>query len=180
MKPAAVILAGGRSSRFGSDKAQALVAGRTMLEHVVTAAAPLTDPILVVGGAGPCPPPARRIADREPGGGPVQAVVAALAHLSGRDWLLLACDLPYLTPVALAPLIAPLPAGPHARLVVLAGRRQYLASFWTADCAAAFTAAQAAGERALRRVAERVGVHTLDEAAVEPHCFADVDTPEAL
>lgn len=180
MKPAAVILAGGRSSRFGSDKAQALVAGRTMLERVVAAAAPLAEPILVVGGDGPCPPPARRIADREPGGGPVQAVVAALALLPGRAWLLLACDLPYLTPTALGPLIAPLPPGLHARLVVIDGRRQYLASLWTADCADAFTAAHDAGERALRRVAERVVVHTLDEAEVEPGCFADVDTPDAL
>jgi molybdenum cofactor cytidylyltransferase len=49
MRVAAVILAAGRSTRFGSAKPAATVAGRTLIEHVTTAAAEAgLEPIVAV------------------------------------------------------------------------------------------------------------------------------------
>ncbi|MDO9368088.1 MAG: molybdenum cofactor guanylyltransferase [Sphingopyxis sp.] len=43
------VLAGGRSSRFGSDKALAMLDGRTLLDHAVAALRPHCDAVVVVG-----------------------------------------------------------------------------------------------------------------------------------
>lgn len=43
------VLAGGRSSRFGSDKALAVLTGRTLLDHTLAALRPHCDAVVVVG-----------------------------------------------------------------------------------------------------------------------------------
>jgi len=90
------ILAGGRSSRFGSDKARATLHGRPLLSHVATMLEPVASHITVVAdridkyddlGF-------RTIADRKPGVGPLGGLHAALGDLpADGDWLLLcSCD----------------------------------------------------------------------------------------
>lgn len=46
-----VVLAGGRSSRFGSDKAMAHFAGRTLLDHALAALRPHVEAVAIVGRA---------------------------------------------------------------------------------------------------------------------------------
>lgn len=43
------ILAGGKSRRFGSDKAKALIDGRPMLDHVIEALTPQVDAMVICG-----------------------------------------------------------------------------------------------------------------------------------
>lgn len=90
------ILAGGRSSRFGSDKARALVHGRPLLGHVAVMLEPVASHITVVAEC------SRKyddmgfhtIADHLPGLGPLAGLDAALADAStDSDWVLLCpCD----------------------------------------------------------------------------------------
>ena len=47
-----LVLAGGKSSRFGSDKASAIVSGRTLLEWVLVALAPVCESLVVVRASG--------------------------------------------------------------------------------------------------------------------------------
>lgn len=49
MKLLGAILAGGQSRRFGSDKAEALVEGKALLNHVADALRPQTDALVVAG-----------------------------------------------------------------------------------------------------------------------------------
>ena len=95
------VLAGGRSSRFGSDKAMALWQGRALLDHVIDALRPMVDEMLLCGRshggiAG--------VADRPaPNMGPLGGLNAALHHAAahGFDAMLIAgCDTPLL-PAAL-------------------------------------------------------------------------------
>ncbi|RIV82991.1 molybdenum cofactor guanylyltransferase [Aurantiacibacter xanthus] len=72
------VLAGGMSTRFGSDKALAVLDGRTLLERAVEALAQLCDKVVIVGrtaGPAPCIPDAPR-----PGMGPLGGVSGALNH----------------------------------------------------------------------------------------------------
>ncbi len=56
MTVAAIVLAGGASSRFGGDKLAAPLDGRPVLEHAVLAVANIADPVIVViGPADPIP-----------------------------------------------------------------------------------------------------------------------------
>lgn len=88
------ILAGGRSSRFGSDKARAMLWGRPLLAHVIESVEPIASRITVVADvAGRYDDMGvRTIGDGVPGAGPVEGLRAALRDC-GEPWLLLtSCD----------------------------------------------------------------------------------------
>jgi molybdenum cofactor guanylyltransferase len=95
MAHSAAILAGGASRRFGGrDKAALLVDGRTILDQQVAALAPITDDIMLIGGAANHPL-TRRLDDLVPGCGPLGGLHAALMSMRGDRVALIACDMPY-------------------------------------------------------------------------------------
>jgi molybdenum cofactor guanylyltransferase len=83
------ILAGGRSSRMGRDKALLDWHGRTLLAHMVDLLQAATDQVQVVGRD--------RLPDRLPGLGPLSGIATALANSSSEVNLIVAVDLPLLT-----------------------------------------------------------------------------------
>lgn len=179
--PGAVILAGGRSSRYGRDKATLPYRGSTLLAHVVATARAVTDRIVVVGreqeGLG-----VTHVADLELGGGPLQAALAGARALGEDKLLLLACDLPFVTAALLRVLAAPLEAA-HARIPSVGGRAQFLAALYGPAAWAAFETAYASGVRSLHGACRGLAVTWLDEecltaAGIELTCLVDVDTPE--
>lgn len=93
MKLLGAVLAGGRSSRFGSDKALALLDGKPLIEHAIDALAAQTGAVMVSGRAWKDLPWAP---DRpEPHLGPLGGINAALhfAVEHGFDAVLtLSCD----------------------------------------------------------------------------------------
>lgn len=101
-QPLGGVLVGGKSSRFGSDKAAARVGGRSMALRAVEALRAVADPVVLLGGDGTL---GRRLglpwrADERPGHGPLAGIATGLrwAGELGRSGLLvLACDLPFVT-----------------------------------------------------------------------------------
>lgn len=99
------ILAGGRSSRMGRDKATLLLRdGRMMIEHVAAtlAGACGNDLILVAGGTAIDSTIAkvvnmRLIPDLRPQAGPLAGIEAVLASNSTRQYLICPCDVPEIT-----------------------------------------------------------------------------------
>lgn len=130
-EPAAgLILAGGRSRRFGTDKAAYRIEGRSMLEHVYGAVSAVCPLVMLSYGAEASPPgdppstesarpsaaPMGRhsafdpqslpiVRDRFPDAGPLAGIHAGLLA-SPAEWLLVvACDMPFLTAEALGSLL---------------------------------------------------------------------------
>lgn len=85
------VLAGGRSRRFGSDKAMALLNGRTLLDHAMAALAPHVAAIVMCGRDG-------GLADRPHADlGPLGGLNAALHHAAAQGFagvLTTGCDMP--------------------------------------------------------------------------------------
>ena len=95
------VLAGGRSSRFGSDKAEALWQGKPLIQHAIDALRPMVDDLVLCGRAyGDI----GAIADRPSAGlGPLGGLNAALHHADAHGFaavLCAGCDTPLL-PAAL-------------------------------------------------------------------------------
>jgi molybdopterin-guanine dinucleotide biosynthesis protein A len=95
-----VILAGGQSSRFGSNKALAIWHGKFLIQHVRdTLAAVFNDCLLVTNT------PEQyeflnmpMIKDRYQNMGPLAGIHAALRH-TGKPWIfVMGCDMPAVTP----------------------------------------------------------------------------------
>ncbi|MGP3932754.1 NTP transferase domain-containing protein [Nonomuraea sp. KM88] len=127
----AVILAGGAARRLGgADKPGLTVGGRTLVEHVVAAAAGARKTIV----AGPERPIPGVVFVREdpPRGGPVPALAAGLNEVTAPRVVLLAGDLPFMTAAHVAAMLRA--AGPTggAVLVDAGGREQWLAGAWPA------------------------------------------------
>ena len=105
-----VVLAGGLSTRFGSDKAAAEIAGVSLLERAVGLLESVLDDVWVsvrpeqAGDA--LRSRFRCLADRYPGQGPASGLEAAHAAAPGRAWLALACDQPSLSGADLERLVA--------------------------------------------------------------------------
>jgi Molybdopterin-guanine dinucleotide biosynthesis protein A len=88
-----IILAGGRSSRFGDDKCAFEIDNRTMLERVLDA---LEDPVVVSDRQRKISK-GRLILDRELRG-PVRAIAQALPLLKANRVFITGCDFPFLKP----------------------------------------------------------------------------------
>jgi len=103
MNVAGYVLAGGASSRFGSDKSQAVIGGRPMLGRMQDLLRSVSGQVRVVAGSGRIDSDGVSVvADRWPGQGPLCGIITALLY-SGRKhetpaWnLIIGCDMPFLT-----------------------------------------------------------------------------------
>jgi len=90
-----VVLAGGKSSRMGRDKALIEVGGRSLLDLALDRLGPHVEELLVIGepekygSVGPFV-----IADEWPGKGPLGGLATAMRYASNDRLLVVACDLP--------------------------------------------------------------------------------------
>ena len=118
MRLLGAVLAGGQSRRFGSDKAQALLGGTTLLDHAVAALNPQCDRIVIVGRENG---PVAAIPDRpQPGLGPLGGIAGALAYAAreGFDAVLTVPVDCVRLPANLRDLLAPPPASLAAQPVI--------------------------------------------------------------
>jgi molybdopterin-guanine dinucleotide biosynthesis protein A len=92
------VLAGGRSSRMGRDKALLEIDGVTLIVRAVTLVRSVLDEATVIASkAGYESLGLRIVGDDFPGFGPLGGIATAL-HISKKPWnLVIACDLPYLS-----------------------------------------------------------------------------------
>jgi len=206
MKPAAIILAGGASSRFGGDKLAARLDGIPVLEHALRAVAQVADPVVVVvspDAPSPSVPsdlrvevvPARDLVAHQ---GPLAGLVGGLAAL--LSWaeadgggaapdvvLLVAGDMPTLDPGVLAMLAETLDADRLLGAVCLeTDPPSPLPSAIRATLAGPAAAALLeADRRSLRGLMEAVPSSVVPSAAwraIDPdgRTLRDIDAPEDL
>lgn len=93
------VLAGGQSSRMGTDKAMLPLAGRPLVAHALAKLAPIAATTAILAGAAPGNPELARFApvlfDLHPNCGPLGGIEAALT-VSAHPWnLILPVDVPF-------------------------------------------------------------------------------------
>lgn len=121
----AYILAGGRSSRFGSDKARATIGGVPLIQRIAIAAGEVCTEVTVIANVADkyADLGLRTIADRQPGAGPLAGLEAALHDAAERGEALIflaSCDLVELKPAWIRRLVAA--HEPSAQFVAFRGQ----------------------------------------------------------
>lgn len=170
MRLLGAVLAGGRSSRFGSDKALAMMEGRTLLEHAVASLAHHVEAVVLCGRQvdGMVGLPDRPAADMGPLGGLNAALHYAAAE--GHDAVLTTgCDVPFYPDGLAEALVGDGPA-------VLKG--QQLAGFWPASLAGELDAHLAEeNNRSIHGWLERVGARIVERPEF---VLPNINRPEDL
>ena len=102
-----VVLAGGRSSRFGRDKALLTLDGEPLLTRAVRLLHGLAADVIVLGPPerAALAPGARVFPDERPGDGPLPALATALREMRGERMVAVATDMPLLNLALLAHLL---------------------------------------------------------------------------
>ena len=175
----AVLLAGGRSTRYGSPKALAEVAGRSILERGLETLDAAAGPAVVVANdPAPYASAGREIRpDVRPGTGVLGGILTAVrwADELGRDAaVVLACDMPFV-PAALLRRLARDGRADRVSLPESDGPRgvEPLCAVYGVECAGPITRALDRGERAIISFFSDVEVRRLPLAEVRR--FGDPD-----
>jgi molybdopterin-guanine dinucleotide biosynthesis protein A len=185
----AIVLAGGRSSRFGRDKLAEPVDGRPLLEYAIDAVRAVAAEVVVV-----LPPgvdralPADVIVahDERAFEGPLAGVAAGLDALPEDidRCLVVGGDMPTLSPAVLRLLISAV-AAPGATAAVLDDGGPMPMAVRPRAAAPAARALLADGERRLRALPERLSATVIAGAAWRVHdpaaaTLRDIDTTDDL
>jgi molybdopterin-guanine dinucleotide biosynthesis protein A len=187
----AIVLAGGRSSRFGRDKLAEPIEGRPMLDHAIEAVRLVATDIVVVaapGGSPPIPPGITLAHDEQPFEGPLAGLATGLAAL-GPDVdhvIVVGGDMPALVPAVLDRLLSLVDRADAVILNDDAGRRPLPMAVRRSIVQPLAERLLAGGERRLRAVlAELHAVVAIDPGtwrADDPtgETLRDVDAPGDL
>ncbi len=188
-RPTGVVLAGGRSRRFGDDKLRATVGGLPLLRRAVERLAPLCAEVIVVANAGRRIGPrvrerARVVRDDLPGAGPLAGLATGLRHARTEVVFAVGGDMPLVNLEAVKLVVGAL--GDHdAAVPLLRGRPQVLHAAYAVRVGGAASEALRRGESSIVGLLRGLDVAWLPERlirSVDPRAltFVSVNTRHDL
>lgn len=184
-----IILAGGRSSRMGTDKASLELDGVNLLQRCVDRITPAVDELVLVGAPGrPLPEvasdlPIHVVEDPVEGEGPLVGIAAGLAAATASVAVVVAVDMPLLEPALLRLLAAHVDATHRWAVPIAEGRPQPLCSAFATDALEVLHNHIEAGDRAPMAAAGDLNAYRIppeEWSATDPEgrSFLNVNTPE--
>ena len=176
---AGFVLAGGASSRMGSDKALLEYRGKPLVLHIAGEVARAAGSVVLVGDPGRYSHLGYTVVpDVYPSGGPLAGILTALS-ISTATWnLIVACDMPVIESLFLESLFR---EAEHERAQCLVpitsdGRWQPLCAIYHTSC---FGPIQTAFGQGVRKVTDGLkGLSTHHMVIDQVHYFQNVNTPE--
>ena len=185
----AIILAGGDSQRMGSDKADLLLGGQTLLQRVIATMQEIFPHVIVSVRQVRPEIDLPQVCDEQPGdgmpgAGPLAGLAAGLGHITTPWAFAVACDMPFVAP-ALVEQLAKYRSDHQAVVPVVQGYPQPLAAFYAGSCLPVMRDNLAGQDGSLRGVLKRLDVCYVDEAELlqaDPalRSFFDLDTPQDI
>ena len=187
----AIVLAGGRSSRFGRDKLAEPIDGRPLLHHAIAAVRTVADEIVVVAAPGQepaVPAGVRVVRDEAAFEGPLAGLATGLAALDGdiQRVVVVAGDMPTLRPAVLARLLAAVGPTTDLALLEVSGESVPLPMAVQRDAARKGVARSLeTGARRLRALSTELRTSVVAEATwrlddPDGATLRDIDTPADL
>ncbi len=183
----AFILAGGKSTRMGTDKALIDYQGQTLLACALDLARSVTADVRIVGGREKFAAFAPVVEDIFRDCGPLGGIHAALLASHAELNIMLAVDMPFISPEFLRYLMAQARATGGAEVIVprTGGRSQPLCAIYRRQFAAAAERALRAGQNKIDRLFNMVPARVIDEnelqaAGFSAALFRNLNTPAEL
>ncbi len=181
----ACILVGGQSRRMGEPKHLLVDGQTTWLETKVAVVKPLVDRIVLAGQA-EVPESLNgltRLDDVAGVAGPLAGILAALRSNSAVDWLVLACDMPWVNAAAISWLLAETKKiAAQVVLPVLPGKKcaEPLFAVYRSESLALIAQRCAQAEFSLQGIRYEAGVVEIPVVAEHCRAWSNINTPEEL
>lgn len=176
----AAVLAGGKSSRMGTDKALIDVEGEALVCRVVHRLEALSDDVVIVSKA-PLPVDALggvpEVLDELEEHTPLSGIITALHAARHPQVFVCACDMPFVSPELVGELVS---AGRDADAAVPRNgdRLEVLHAVWSDRALRKLERCWEDGERSVRGALDALDVRFVDGA--DPAVFTNVNTPGDL
>ena len=182
----AFVLAGGKSSRMGADKAFAELGGRRLLDRVLELAGAVASDVRIVGSAEKFKRFGRVVEDEFPDCGPLGGIHAALRASRSELNLVLAVDLPFVEVGFLKYLLNE--AAAHKAVVTVphaGGGWQPLCAVYRREFAAVAETALRQGKNKIDPLYGTIEVLQVNEGELQKggfslNMFRNLNTPEEL
>jgi molybdopterin-guanine dinucleotide biosynthesis protein A len=181
---AAFILAGGKSSRMGTDKAFLTRNGLSLLGHALEAARSVSEEVRIVGKKEKFAPYGPVVEDVFPDRGPLGGIHSALLSSEADLNLMLAVDMPFVLP----PFLRYLAAIARATEAIVTiprsqGRLQPLCAIYRREFAVTAEAALSAGRNKIDPLFATVRARIIEAeewepAGFSPNIFRNLNTPQ--
>jgi molybdenum cofactor guanylyltransferase len=165
-----VILAGGRSSRMGANKAEMILEGEPLLVRVVRRLSPAVDDLLIIGPQSleSLAPQVRVIGDAVPAIGPLGGLYTALRSTTSARVVLAACDMPFIRSGLVRAMLTLAEEHQEVDAVVLRAneRIQPLHAVYSRRCQPMVERALAAKDHSLHALLARLTIKEVDTETV--------------
>lgn len=177
-----LVLAGGLSSRMKRDKATLPYKGKTQLDRAFELAARHCAEVFVSVRAAQVAEPSRAVhpmlVDSVPGEGPIVGIRSAMAAFPQVAWLVIACDLPFLSDAALEYLLRERDPNRLATAFLSAHDNlpEPLCTVWEPAAGAALADYQAAGGKCPRKFLIRNAAKLIEPRDVR--ALDNINTPD--
>jgi molybdopterin-guanine dinucleotide biosynthesis protein A len=181
-----VILAGGHSTRLGTDKSLLLLEGQPLLTRMVRDMSCLSDDLVVVTNDPvryePLALPARLVPDERPGVGSLMGLYSGLKAGQYPYALVVACDMPFLNPILLRFMLS-LADGYDVVVPRVDGFLEPLHAFYGKGCLPAMQRSLGQGRRQIVSFFAQVRVRYVEQTDVDRFdplhlSFVNINTPE--
>ena len=190
MLAAPIVLAGGKSTRFGRDKSLELLAGETLIQRVVQSLACFGDEITIVLSPGSSfapfqsPVKLRKVYDIYPGRGSLGGVYTGLVHSPQQFNLIVASDMPFLNTKLLQYMVD---MSPGYDLVIprVNNNVEPVHAIYSKNCIPIIEQLWARGKSRVRDILEMAKTHYIEEQEINQFdpkhlSFFNVNTPDDL
>ncbi len=177
-----LILAGGKSFRFGTDKALALYEGKRLVERSVDLVTKVGLKPIVVTREGPdysflgC----SILRDKLPEIGPLGGIYTAMTVFKKTDFLILTCDMPALTPDILIALLSDVDGPCPIRLFSTDSKIQPFPGIYRSEIFGSLSQHLIEGRRSMLGLIEQISGVKIISWQKSQETFLNVNRPEDL
>lgn len=176
-----VILAGGKSSRMGTDKGFLKLNGKLFIEHIIAVLTPFVSEIIIVSNHPEYDNfKLKRVPDFVENAGPLAGVYSGLLASKTENNLVLSCDIPLINSEILAELVRQIDDVSEIIQIESNGKTMPLISVYNKSCETVFSSLLNQGERRLRFAVNQCKVKNILLNKEQEKRVSNINTPEQL
>jgi molybdopterin-guanine dinucleotide biosynthesis protein A len=176
-----VILAGGKSSRMGTDKGFLKLNGKLFIEHIIAVLTPFVSEIIIVSNHPEYDNfKVKRVPDFVENAGPLAGVYSGLLASKTENNLVLSCDIPLINSEILAELVRQIDDVSEIIQIESNGKTMPLISVYNKSCETVFSSLLNQGERRLRFAVNQCKVKNILLNKEQEKRVSNINTPEQL